>query len=169
MSFIPTRVPGGRAPDSTPPGTPSLSGGMSHNTQCTQTRLGAAGSGASGSSTIRARLRVPAGIPDQASGGDDSSPWQVCPAGIDPPCVKAEDVRLSGIGVLVEALQSARRNSRTLEATRSSGARSNGCGVRGNTSSSAPGSQERTSALSSTETVVSRSPTMTLTGCGMAR
>ncbi len=43
---------------------------MLKSTQCTQTILGAAGSGASGSSTMRARLFIPDGRPDHASGGD---------------------------------------------------------------------------------------------------
>src|SRR5512144_1851394 len=53
---------------------------------------GAAGSGASGSSTTRARLRVPAGAPDQASGGERSSPSQVWRAGISSPSVNAADL-----------------------------------------------------------------------------
>src|SRR5512133_609366 len=51
-------------------------------------RLGAAGSGASGSSTISARLLAPLGTPDQASGGDVLAPSQVCRTGIAPPCAK---------------------------------------------------------------------------------
>ena len=42
--------------------------GMSYNTQCTQVVFGALGSGASGSSTMSAKLFVPAGTPRQLEG-----------------------------------------------------------------------------------------------------
>ena len=51
----------------TPSERPVVEGGMSKSTQWTQTILGAAGSGASGSSTIRTRLFVPDGGHDIAS------------------------------------------------------------------------------------------------------
>jgi hypothetical protein len=57
--------------------------------------LGAAGSGASGSSTIKARLWVPAGTPLQASGGDESLPWQVYLAGMAPFGLNALDLMVS--------------------------------------------------------------------------
>src|SRR5262245_53569577 len=53
---------------------------------------GAAGSGASGSSTMSARLLVAAGAPDQASAGERSSPWQVCGGGISAPSRKPGEV-----------------------------------------------------------------------------
>src|SRR5215471_18146351 len=53
-------------------------------TQCTQTILGAFGSGASGSSIIRTRLLAPLGTPSQASGGETSSPSQVYFEGMRP-------------------------------------------------------------------------------------
>jgi hypothetical protein len=53
---------------------------------------GAAGSGASGSSTISTRLFAPAGTPLQASGGDTSLPSHVYCFGIDALWVNALDV-----------------------------------------------------------------------------
>src|SRR5690349_8340198 len=45
---------------------------------------GAFGSGASGSSMISARLRVPLGTPDHCNGGETSSPSHVYLVGISP-------------------------------------------------------------------------------------
>jgi hypothetical protein len=53
---------------------------------------GALGSGASGSSTIRARDFTPVGTPDHANGGDASPPAQVYVFGIGWPAANAEDV-----------------------------------------------------------------------------
>src|SRR6478672_4489578 len=73
---------------------------MLYNTQWTHRTFGAAGSGASGSSTINARLIARSGTPDHSSGGELSSPSQVCVAGIAPPAENAEDVSVSGMSVL---------------------------------------------------------------------
>src|SRR5205085_2935281 len=51
-------------------------------TQWTHVIFGARGSGASGSSTMSAKLRVPCGAPDQLRGGDMSAPSQVYCFGI---------------------------------------------------------------------------------------
>jgi hypothetical protein len=59
-------------------------GGMSKITQCTQVPMGA-----SGSSQTRAKLLVPAGLPDHSSGGEKSAPSQVYFAGIISPLPKA--------------------------------------------------------------------------------
>ena len=59
--------------------------------------LGAAGSGASGSSTIKARLFVPSDMPAQLSGGEMSSPSQVYLLGMGWPCSKAGDVSVRAI------------------------------------------------------------------------
>src|SRR5258707_12649853 len=61
-------------------------------TQCTHVVLGAMGSGASGSSTTRARLLLRAGTPDQARGGETFSPSHVYFRGIAPPSLKVHDV-----------------------------------------------------------------------------
>jgi hypothetical protein len=62
--------------------------------KCTQVIFRAAGSGASGSSTISTRLLAFGGTPVQASGGDTSCPSQVYLAGISPPWGKAVEVSL---------------------------------------------------------------------------
>jgi len=54
--------------------------------QCTQAILGA---GASGSSTISARLFAPSGAPANISAGETSLPSQVYFAGIAPICTKS--------------------------------------------------------------------------------
>jgi hypothetical protein len=64
---------------------------MLYRTQCTQVIRGAAGSGASGSSTISARLFVPAGTPVHAREGETSFPSQVCNFGIGPFAANAVD------------------------------------------------------------------------------
>src|SRR3989338_1547050 len=66
-------------------------GGMLYTTQWTQVILGAFGSGASGSSTISARLFVPAGTPLHASGGETFEPSQVWRAGIARSCANDGD------------------------------------------------------------------------------
>src|SRR3989338_7059533 len=68
---------------------------------------GAFGSGASGSSTISAKLFVPAGAPGPASGGEISRPSQVYGGGISPLCANALEVSISGMGWI-----SARRTPR---------------------------------------------------------
>src|SRR5688572_22259173 len=78
----------------TPSGSPGLSGARSLTTQWTHVRFGAAGSGASGSSTMRARLRVVAGTPDHASGGERSLPSCVYLRGISSPSANALEVIL---------------------------------------------------------------------------
>jgi hypothetical protein len=55
---------------------------MLYRIQCTQVILGAAGSGASGSSTIKAKLSAAEGILDHPRGGDISCPSQVYTDGI---------------------------------------------------------------------------------------
>src|ERR1035437_669965 len=67
---------------------------MLYSTQCTQVIFGAAGSGASGSSTISTRLLVAGGIPDQPSCGETSLPSQVFMLGIGPPATKSVDVKV---------------------------------------------------------------------------
>lgn len=66
--------------------------------QWTQVMRGAAGSGASGSSTIRARLLASAGRPDQRSSGDRSWPSQVRRTGIAPLWANAGEVSVKVIG-----------------------------------------------------------------------
>src|SRR5262245_57746116 len=68
---------------------------MSYRTQCTQTVLGARGSGASGSSTMSAKLRVSGGAPLHPRAGEWSSPSQVCGLGISPPGEKEVDESVS--------------------------------------------------------------------------
>src|SRR5688572_32229509 len=72
---------------------------MLYRTQCTQTRLGALGSGASGSSTIRARLLAPAGRPDHCSGGETSFPSHVYSFGIESFGPKAGEVSVKAIAI----------------------------------------------------------------------
>jgi hypothetical protein len=66
-------------------------------TQCTQVILGAAGSGASGSSTIRARLWAAEGTLCQDRGGDISLPSQVYTDGIFSLWENALEVMMSAI------------------------------------------------------------------------
>src|SRR2546422_890843 len=54
--------------------------------------------GASGSRQVRAKLRVPAGAPLQASGGERLAPSQVYFAGMTSPSAKAELERAKGWG-----------------------------------------------------------------------
>src|SRR4051812_17006804 len=77
-----------------PSGKPAASGGILQTTQCTQVLCGAAGSGASGSSTMRARLFAPDGTPDHDSGGEILAPSQVYFAGILSPAANAVEVRV---------------------------------------------------------------------------
>src|SRR5688500_16938056 len=94
-SWRPSRAPAG----SPEPLAPSMSvladAGMLYTTQCTQTRVGAAGSGASGSSTMSARLRAPCGTPLHASGGEMSGPSQVKRDGIAPSATNAGEENVS--------------------------------------------------------------------------
>jgi hypothetical protein len=71
--------------------------GILYTTQCTYTIFGFAGSGASGSSTINAKLLVPAGASDHSSGGERSSPSQVYRDGIFPFGANADDVSLNAM------------------------------------------------------------------------
>src|SRR5205085_1040396 len=79
-------------------GNPREVGGRLYNNQWTHVVFGAAGSGASGSSSISTRLRAPAGTPCQASGGDTPGPSQVYFAGIAAPAANAVEVRMKVIG-----------------------------------------------------------------------
>src|SRR5688572_23119763 len=71
---------------------------MSYNTQCTQAVFGALGSGASGSSTMSAKLLVPAGAPLHSRGGARSLPSQVYSLGMSPFGANAGDVSESVMG-----------------------------------------------------------------------
>src|SRR5512135_1301965 len=84
QSFRPSRVPSGRLFPPAAFGSAAAEAGMSYRTQCTQVVLGALGSGASGSSTMRAKLFVPAGAPVHSRGGARSSPSQVYAFGMLP-------------------------------------------------------------------------------------
>src|ERR1700730_16342416 len=55
---------------------------------------GAFGSGASGSSTMRARVWARPGTPDHSNGGDLSAPSHVYAVGIAPPLLKAGEVKV---------------------------------------------------------------------------
>src|SRR5688500_14246563 len=68
---------------------------MLNTTQCTQTPFGAPGSGASGSSTMSARLRAPCATPLHASGGEMSEPSQVKRDGIAPLATNAGEENVS--------------------------------------------------------------------------
>src|ERR1039457_1233821 len=72
---------------------------MLYSTQCTQVILGAAGSGASGSSKIKDRLFVPTGTPVQASGGEIFRPSQVWRAGITRSCINDGDMMIRDITI----------------------------------------------------------------------
>src|SRR5450759_61716 len=89
QSLRPASAPGGRPSRVASSASEVADGGRLYRIQCTQVVFGASGSGASGSSTISARLLVPAGTLDQASGGDRSSPSQVYRLGIAPPGANA--------------------------------------------------------------------------------
>src|SRR5687768_6899951 len=84
QSFTPTRVPAGRSFAVAVFGSAVTDAGMSYNTQCTQVVFGALGSGASGSSTMSAKLFVPAGAPLHSRGGARSLPSQVYSLGMSP-------------------------------------------------------------------------------------
>src|ERR1019366_8250771 len=66
--------------------------GMFHSTQCTQVPAGA-----SGSSMIRAKLTVPAGVPLHSSAGETSAASQVCFFGITAPGANAVLLSTSAI------------------------------------------------------------------------
>src|SRR4030066_1808892 len=70
---------------------------MLYITQCTHVILGASGSGASGSSTINARLFEPAGTPAQSSSGEIFRPSQEWRTGIAPSCLNDGDVMVMGM------------------------------------------------------------------------
>src|SRR5262249_48300915 len=76
-------------------------------TQCTQTILGAFGSGASGSSIIRTRLLAPLGTPSHASGGETSSPSQVYFEGMGPFCWNAGEIRVIAMAAFPHRIISA--------------------------------------------------------------
>src|SRR5918995_6529047 len=84
QSFTPSRVPAGRSFAVAAFGRLLTGTGMSYNTQCTQVVFGALGSGASGSSTMSAKLLVPAGAPLHARAGARSLPSQVYSLGMSP-------------------------------------------------------------------------------------
>jgi hypothetical protein len=81
--------------------------GMLYATQCVTTRVGFAGSGASGSSTIKAKLFAVAGAPDHASGGETLAPSHVYFGGIGVFAANAVDDRFNnadmGRNVVVSA------------------------------------------------------------------
>src|SRR5450759_4601618 len=89
QSLRPASVPDGRPCRMASSASAVAVGCRLYRIQCTHVVFGASGSGASGSSTISARLFVPAGTPDQASGGDTSSPSQVYRLGTAPPGANA--------------------------------------------------------------------------------
>src|SRR5512134_3548169 len=105
---MPSFVPEGSV--ETLSGRPAVSGGMSSSTQCTHVSFGAAGSGASGSSTISTRLFASSGTSANVNGGERSLPSQVYFAGISPPSLNTEDVIC--MAQLLEKLQ-ARRQRQT--------------------------------------------------------
>src|SRR5262245_66135978 len=88
QSFLPTRAAVGGEPS----GIELAVAARSTSTQWTQVRFGFAGSGASGSSTISAKLLVPAGGADQRSSGEMSCPSQVKRAGISFSWAKAGEL-----------------------------------------------------------------------------
>src|SRR6516162_11692456 len=95
QSLLASRVPGGR---SLPPRVmPFEFDGRLYRTQCTHVIRGALGSGASGSSTINARLLAPWGTPLQVSAGARSCPSQVCWVGISPFGWKSAEVKVSAM------------------------------------------------------------------------
>src|SRR5260370_31085964 len=91
QSLIPSRAPAGRLAEAAPSSSPEMVGAMPKRTQCTQVILGALGSGASRSSTIRARLLVPFRTPVQERGGDLSAPSHVYSVAISFSCSKLEE------------------------------------------------------------------------------
>src|SRR5215471_4893164 len=90
---------------------------MLYTTQCTQTILGAFGSGASGSSIIRTRLLAPLGASSHASGGETSSPSQVYFEGMWPFCWKAGDFRVMAMAAFPHRIisEAAKRITASLE------------------------------------------------------
>src|SRR5690349_15300740 len=76
---------------------------MSYRIQCVQVRTGAAGSGASGSTTTSARLFAFAGTPCHASGGDTPAPSQLNLAGISALAAKAGDTNVIALPADVHA------------------------------------------------------------------
>src|SRR5215469_552012 len=76
-------------------------------TQCTQTILGAFGSGASGSSIIRTRLLAPLGTPSHASGGETSSPSQVYFDGMRPFCWNEGEFKLIAVAAFSHRIPNA--------------------------------------------------------------
>src|SRR5215207_2880767 len=92
QSFTPSRVPAGRSFTVTVFGSVVTDAGMSYNTQCTQIVFGAWGSGASGSSTMSAKLFVPAGASLHSRGGARSLPSQVYSLGMSPFGANADEL-----------------------------------------------------------------------------
>src|SRR5215831_9387105 len=90
---------------------------MLKTTQCTQTILGAFGSGASGSSIIRTRLLAPLGASSHASGGETSSPSQVYFEGMRPFCWNAGDFRVMAMAAFPHRIisEAAKRITASLE------------------------------------------------------
>src|SRR5438093_5313854 len=114
QSLSPSSAPFGRCPGFTPSGSDVTSAGRLYATQCTHTTFGAAGSGASGSSTMSAKLFVAAGAPDHESAGETSTPSHVCLRGISPPGPNAVEASLNvtaagGVVSLPAAVVNARR------------------------------------------------------------
>src|SRR5207342_1170056 len=77
----------------------------SGRTQCTQVRCGAAGSGASGSSTINARLRVPTGTSAHCSAGEMSPPSQVWRVGMAALSAKPGEASFIDMAFVLVSLQ----------------------------------------------------------------
>src|SRR6266404_7394674 len=98
QSFMPSRTPAGRFFAVAPLGSAVTEAGMLYTTQCTQVVFGALGSGASGSSTMSAKLFVPAGAPLHSRGAEVSLPSQVYSLGISPLCENAGEVSESVMG-----------------------------------------------------------------------
>src|SRR5262245_13290813 len=71
---------------------------MLYRTQWIHVRFGAFGSGASGSSTIKASERAVSGTPSQTIGGGVSFPSQVYLAGMELPEVNTGEVTVSAMG-----------------------------------------------------------------------
>src|SRR5918994_6079135 len=98
QSFMPSRVPAGRSFAVAAFGSPLADAGMSYDTQCTQVVFGALESGASGSSTMSAKLLVPAGAPLHARAGARSLPSQVYSLGMSPSGANAGEFSESVMG-----------------------------------------------------------------------
>src|SRR5439155_15527417 len=91
----------------TPSGRLDALDGTPYSTQCTQVPAGA-----SGSSHTSAKLLVPGGGSVQASGGERSSPSQVCLRGIVSPGLKALDLSSKAMAAPPGRAKAAARGAR---------------------------------------------------------